>query len=94
MSDHRIERAKERYGVHLTHADISALEASLSVSNRLKAHGHEVVHIVRHAGKAMLVCVREVAGRLIIVTFLPENSFSRDKRKAHRTYRAKFAHRS
>jgi hypothetical protein len=95
ISDHRIQRAKERYGVELTPEDIVALEATLSPANRLKAHGAEIIHLVKHRGIAMLAGVRAAgrwAGR--ICTFLPPDAMAASTRKAFRKQRAKTRNRN
>lgn len=84
MTDHRILRAKERYGVSLTLADIAALEAMLSPANCFKAYGHELVHVVRHAGTALVAAVKVIDGRQLIATFLPPDAFSQRRRTQYR----------
>ncbi len=85
MPDHRIDRAKERYGVDLTPSDIIALESQISPANLFRSDYRGGVYLLRYNGVAMLAAT---TGRRI-ATFLPANLFSRNRIRASRVERSR-----
>lgn len=75
MSDHRIQRAQERYGITLAKPDLRAIERQIASgqSVRIWQHANQTSrHLVRH-GETVMVCVwgpNPYGGRQLI-TFLP-----------------------
>ena len=83
MGDHRIERARERYGLNLTGAQIKELERRICVENRLRKRADGGVHAIDWHGELLIVGVidREYP---IITTFLPPDMFSSGHQRAWR----------
>lgn len=83
MSDHRLDRATERYGIPFTKLDLAKCQRLIAEGKSLlveRKDWNATVHVVDHNGLAM-VCV--VAGNGAIMTFLPPNALSSGVRRAH-----------
>lgn len=88
MGDHRIERAKERYGLELTTDQLHELERRVSVSNRVKKQEDGGVHVLDWHGVPVIVGVIEREAP-IITTFLPPDVLTKKNRKTWREPRPK-----
>lgn len=85
MNDHRVQRARERYGVELTQDDLMRIDLLPSPSNRLKSDANGDTHAITYRGICMIVVVKPLTnGRVGVVTFLPQDAFTQANRKSMR----------
>jgi len=82
MTEHAKQRAKERYGIDLSNADLAELRRQIREKKAVliaKMAGGRTRHIVMLKGVAMIVVAHQDGG---IITALPRDHSSR-KKKSH-----------
>lgn len=83
MFVHAIERARERYGLSLTNADLTEI-ATLATPNTVvqKCQDGSTINALAWRGQSLIAVVKKdiLTKRIFIATFLPPNAFSLERR--------------
>lgn len=78
--DHRILRARERYGIELTRGQISELERMVCADNCGRKQDGGGIHVLVWNGQALVAAVIYNREPPAICTFLPPDFFSASSR--------------
>lgn len=80
--DHRILRARERYGIELTRSQISELERMVCADNCVRKQHGGGIHALLWCGESLIAGVIYNRDPPAICTFLPPDFFTSARRHA------------